>query len=160
MAVELTDDDIRRLLEERKPLPTDFRKRMTLKPKRAHREGELSVRGVDGSSFRLILRQADANPMDFSIILRYDFPKSNKVFRLRRYNGRREHTNRLEGETFYGFHVHKATERYQDLGFDEDTYAELTDRYSDFEGAVECMLKDCGFDVPDDPQMSLFGGEE
>lgn len=56
-----------------------------------------------------------------------------------------EHTNRIEGDTFFGFHIHTATERYQNLGLDEDAYAEPTDRYANLSGAMECMIKDCGF---------------
>ena len=53
-------------------------------------------------------------------------PQSNRVFRLRRYNGKsHEHTNPIEKEIFYDFHIHTATERYQVLeNKKEDTYAE------------------------------------
>ena len=79
------------------------------------------------------------------------------LFRLRRYNGKsHEHTNRLEGRTFYEFHIHTATERYQDSGLREDAFAEPTTRLADFVGAVACALDDCGFDRPQPPQPSLF----
>lgn len=91
--------------------------------------------GADGSEFRLILRQCEANPLDFSIILGYRVPNTNEIFRLRRYNGKHgEHTNVLEGRTFYDYHVHMATARYREAGLREDTYAERTDRYSDIGG--------------------------
>ena len=84
-------------------------------------------------------------------------PQSNRLFRLRRNNGRsHEHTNSIEGDTFYDFHIHTATERYQDLGSREDAYAEATDRYSDYAGAVDCMLADAGFDIPFDNQPKLL----
>jgi hypothetical protein len=50
----------------------------------------------------------------------------------------------FEGQKFFGFHIHQATERYQALGVDEDAYAEVTDRFSDFESAVQCLVDDCG----------------
>jgi hypothetical protein len=51
---------------------------------------------------------------------------------LRRHNGRsHEHTNQIEASTFYDFHIHMATERYQELGMREDAYAEATDRFGD-----------------------------
>jgi hypothetical protein len=52
--------------------------------------------------------------------------------------------------------IHTATERYQDLGMQEDAYAEPSDRFSDLNTAINCMLSDCGFVVPEDPQIKLF----
>ncbi len=157
MAFQPTDDEIRQLVGEKKPLPADYRKRLALKAKTGHKEQQLDVKGVDGSEFRLILRQSEVNPLDFSVILVFCVPKTNEIYRLRRYNGKHgEHTNVLEGQTFYDYHVHMATPRYREAGLREDTYAEPTDRYSDFGGALDCMLKDCGFDTPKDPQGTLF----
>jgi hypothetical protein len=158
MAIRLNDAEISRLLAERKPLPLDYRERIQTKPKRGHKERELDVKGTDGSEFRLILRQSEFNLLDFSVILAYRLPKSNQFFRLRRYNGKsHEHTNTLEGRTFYDFHIHMATERYQDeSGLREDCYAEPTKRFVDYHGAIRSMLGDCGFDVPLDTQGALF----
>jgi hypothetical protein len=76
---------------------------------------------------------------------------------LQRYNGKNhEHTNPIEGETFYDFHIHQATERYQEIGASEDTYAKPTDRFADFQQGITCMLKDCGFEMPLDSQGRLF----
>lgn len=84
---------------------------------------------------------------------------TNQLFRLRRHNGRsHEHTNKIEGDKFYEFHIHIATERYQDLGVREDSYAEPTDRFTDLGGAIDCLLADCGFDRRN-LQTSIFGEE-
>lgn len=160
MAIRLGEEDIKRLLSEKKNLPDDYRDRIQTKPKRGHKERELDIVGELDSEFRLILRQSEFNPLDFSVILAYRPPKTNQQFRLRRYNGKsHEHTNTLEGQTFYDFHIHSATERYQDAGLREDWFAEPTGRYADFNGAIQCILKDCGFDVPLNPQGDLFGEE-
>ena len=157
MAVTYTDLEITLLVEERKPLPGDWRTSTRLRSKQGHKENNLDVSGLNGNGFRLIFRQSIANPLDFSVILAVRVPQSNRLFRLRRYNGRsHEHTNSIEGDTFYGFHIHMATERYQELGSREDAYAEATDRYSDFAGAVDCMLADSGFDTPIGDQLSFF----
>ncbi len=157
MGFEPSDDEIGRLVEEKKPLPRDYRKKLVLKAKSGHKEQQLDVKGADGSEFRLILRQAEINPFDFSIILGYRVPRTNELYRLRRYNGKHgEHSNVLEGRTFYDYHVHMATARYREAGLREDAHAEPTDRYTDLGGALACMLKDCGFDVPEDPQARLF----
>jgi hypothetical protein len=159
VSVRLTDEQIGALLKERKRLPHDYLGRIRVKPKRGHKERELDVRGDNGSLFRLRVRQANANPLDFSAILMFCPKDTNQTVRLRRYNGRsHEHTNMIEGETFYGFHIHMATERYQELGRDEDSYAELTDRYADLDGALDCLLADCGFDRTN-LQTSFFGEE-
>jgi hypothetical protein len=145
VAIILTDSQIGALIAERKPLPENFLDRAWPKPKRGHRESELAIGGLLGSEFRFIFRMGTLNQLDFSVILAVRLPKVNTVFRLRRYNGRsHEHTNRIERQKFYGFHIHYATERYQALGVDEDAYAEATDRFSDFESAVQCLNDDCG----------------
>ena len=117
----------------------------------------MDIEGADGGEYRLILRQSTINALDFSVILVYRPQKSNQLFRLKRYNGKsHEHTNPIEGETFYDFHIHQATERYQEIGAREDTYAKPTDRFADFQQAISCMLKDCGFETPLDLQGRLF----
>jgi hypothetical protein len=160
MPLRLSDIDITKLIDERKPLPANYHAPHILKPKHGHKEYELAVKGEEGSSFRLILRQSSFNALDFSAILAYDIPDSNMAFRLRRYNGRsHEHTNHLEGETFYDFHIHCATERYQCFGMEkEDAYAEPTNRYADLIGALDCLLSDCHFHRPVSRQRDFLEG--
>jgi len=157
MPVLLSDDEIQRFIDEPKPLPPNYHPRLRLKPKRGHKEAELDFEGTDGSPFRLILRQSMGNPLDFSLILAYRVPQTNIIFRLRRYNGKsHEHTNNLEGNRFYDFHIHQATKRYQEAGLREDAYAEPTDRYADFDDALQCMLANCRFELPPNLQPSLL----
>ncbi len=119
----------------------------------------LILTGDAGNEFRLILRQNQVNPIDFSVILGVQVPESNQVFRLLRYNGRsHQHTNHIEDMTFYDFHIHSATERYQEVGTREDAYAEPTDRYGDFHGAFRCMITDANLEVPKERQIDLFEG--
>lgn len=153
MAVTYTDDAITALIGQHKPLPAGWRKQMRWSTKRGHREAGLEVTAESGDEFRLIFRQNTVNVLDFSVILGVRVPQSNRLFRLLRYNGRsHEHTNRIEGDTFYDFHVHRATERYQQIGADEEAYAESDSRYCDFNGALNCMLTDAGF-VDPQPQL-------
>ncbi|MFA5220972.1 MAG: hypothetical protein WC391_01640 [Methanoregula sp.] len=148
MTILLTDIAIGSLLEERKELPEDFLNQLKLKSKHGHKEYDKEIPGENGSNFRLILRQSELNQLDFSVILAYLPKGSNQQFRLRRYNGKsHEHANHIEKNKFYGFHIHTATERYQQSGYREDTYAEETTRYADYYGAIDCMLKDCGFRI-------------
>ena len=161
MTVQLTDAEIQFLVGEPKPLQHDYRTRIKTRPKRGHSESELDLTGTSGSEFRLIIRQSEINPLDFSIILAHRVPNSNQLFRLRRYNGKHgEHTNTLEGQTFYDFHIHEATERYQDSGLREDAFAQATDRYVDLASAVECLISDCAFQAPPDQPLPLFDRSE
>lgn len=149
MAGAYSDSEISALLREPKPLSSDWRTRLRLRPKRGHDERDLEVRGAAGGEFRLILRQNRVNPLDFSIILAVRVPQSNQLFRLRRYNGKsHEHTNHIEGNTFYDFHIHMAAERYTEIGMREDAYAEPTDKYGNFQGALGCMIADANFEEP------------
>jgi hypothetical protein len=157
LGVAYSDEDIAQFLSERKPLPPKYRSRLKLRPKSGHGEHELDVVGDAGTHFKVILRQSNANPFDFSVMLTVCPPTSTRVFRVRRHNGKsHEHTNVIEGSRFYDFHVHQATQRYQELGVREDTYAEPTDRYADVWGALECLFEDCRFVKPDDPQAQLL----
>lgn len=156
MSAPLNDSEIQQLISEPKVLPQNYQDHASLKPKRGHKEAEFDVQGVNGSKFRIILRQSITDPFDFSVILGYLVPKTNVLLRLRRYNGKsHEHTNKLEAERFYGFHIHQATERYQQSGLREDEYAIITAEYGDLHGAFQCMLHDCGFVMPPNTQLSF-----
>jgi hypothetical protein len=158
MAAKYSDEEIARMIAERKPLPEDYRSRVQLRDKRGHKERELDLVGESNTRYRLVLRQSEFNKLDFSIILAVCPPDSNQLFRLRRYNGKsHEHTNQIEGDVFYDFHIHQATERYQESGAREDTFAESTGRYADFHSALRCMLEDCGFKSSLGAQASFFG---
>jgi hypothetical protein len=157
LSILLTDAEIEALIQEIKPLESGYLNKVQLKPKRGHKERELDLIGANGSEFRLILRQSLLNALDFSVILSFTPKSSSQQFRLRRYNGKsHEHTNQLERETFYDFHLHYATERYQASGLREDAFAQPTNRYGDFEGALSCLIQDCGFILPPNAQHLLF----
>ena len=157
MSAILSDQDIKRLVAEKKCLPLAYNVKIQVKPKRGHKERELEIKGEDGNEFCLILRESSFNPLDFSIILTYKLPQSNVLFRLRRYNGKsHEHTNIIERSSFYDYHIHMATERYQAIGAREDSFAEPSNRFSNFSEAFRCLVKDCGFDFPTGSQISLF----
>lgn len=91
--------------------------------------------------------------------------KDGIEYRLRRYNGKHpsEHTNKWEKEHGYpdhtfspAFHIHQATERYQEFGYPIDGFAERTTSYYDFHSALDRFIKDNNFKPPEIPQLSLF----
>jgi len=159
MAVTFTDREITALINERKPLPANWQNKPPLQPKRGHNENRLDLLGDNGNQFRLILRESQINKHDFSVILAILSSRSNRFFRLRRYNGKHYRRNRMEGNLFRDFHIHTATERYQERGMREDAYAEATNRYSDFMGAWDCLVSDASVVVPPDAQLDLFAQE-
>lgn len=164
----LEDSEINALLTERKTLPDNWRARLKLLPKTdsKHLQRELEVSGANGNAFRIVCRQSTLNALDFSIILIFKARDGNE-FRLCRYNGRHpsEHTNRLEKSNSHEnvrfrnqFHIHMATERYQQQGFEIDGYAEVTKRYSSFATALEEFFRANGFVLPEE-HLPLFDGQ-
>ncbi len=157
MAARYSDQEIAALVQEQKPLSADWRSKIQLRSKRGHKERDFEIVGIAENEFRLILRQNDINPFDFSIIIAVRAPGSNQLFRLRRYNGKsHEHTNHIERNIFYDFHIHMATERYQEIGTREDAYAEPTDRYADYQGALRCLIEDANIEIHPDSHGRLF----
>jgi hypothetical protein len=149
---QLLDKEIEPLVAVPKYLPADYRSRLRtrLRPYSAqHEEAQLEVVVENTGTFRIIVRKNRINPFDFCIILGYLPAERLRLFRLRRHNGLHEHTNRLEGNAFRDFHIHYATQRYQEAGWDIDGYAGSTDRYTTVDGALEIFLEDCNFVRPE-----------
>jgi hypothetical protein len=114
----LSDEEINALLLEAKAVPKGLIPLGRLSERHQHRRRDCTIDCQSGHKFVIALRQSMLNPLDFSVILGYHLPHLFRVFRLRRYNGKSHyHTNTLEKETFYGFHIHTATGRYQTAGF-------------------------------------------
>lgn len=162
----LKDAEIAKLISEEKTLPDNWQSQFQLRDKSnfQHQERSIEVKGANGNSFRVILRRNKINIFDFSIILMFQ-DKDSKEYRLVRYNGKHpsEHTNKCEKEMGekdckFGptFHIHRATERYQEAGYPIDGFAEVTTKYSDFHSALNCFLKHNNFKKPESPQMELF----
>ena len=149
MAIIYSDAKIEELLQECKPLSSDWRLAL-------FETGMVCVEGVNGNEFCIRVRQNKVVPLDFSLILTVRVPLSNQEFRLRRYNGSTSpHNNPIENEEIVGFHIHCATERYQQEGYDEETFAEQTTQYCDLNGALRCLLNDANFREPVESQLNL-----
>ena len=162
----LTDDEIDSLVAESKPLQEGWTQRLRAYPKSnfQHAQRVLEVEGEAKNKFRIIIRKNAINPLDFSIILTFK-DKDGGEFILRRYNGKHpsQHTNRLEkarGEPNSSFrntfHIHKATQRYQEEGLPIDGYAEVTTEYASFDTALQAFVRSNGIVLPGDDEPSLF----
>jgi hypothetical protein len=145
----ITDAAIDAFLREKKPLPNGLRPHTKMIERNHSWRQEYPVTGELGTEFVIALRLSTLNVMDFSVILGYQVPGVNTIFRLRRYNGRSHwHTNTIENTHFRDFHIHTATERYQRRGAKEEHFAQIDKRYSTIDGAIDCLIEDCNFDAP------------
>jgi hypothetical protein len=99
------------------------------------RNYEMEVKS--GHKFSLVLRRNRHSPIDFSVVLAYIDDDGNDYI-LRRHNGAHpsKHTNQWEKmrgmpnfQLPICFHVHQATERYQQAGLKIDGFAERTEKY-------------------------------
>jgi len=154
----LTDEEIRGLINEHKPCPEDWRERLTprvVAGARDHR-GELELVGTGDHSFTILTRLNQIDRRDFSVILRFN-DVDGEGYRLMRCNGpSHPHTNAVEG-THVSFepHVHRATETYQLAGYRIDGYAEGSDGFTDFWGAVTCLFALGNCQTPPEAQLSM-----
>lgn len=155
----LSDSQIDALLDEGKPAIDSPRALATFaksEPRRGHRRFVKRVTGEHGTQFALHIRQSVLDPFDFSIILAY-VPSSGGEITLRRHNGKgHPHVNKLEGTRVAStaFHIHYATERYQQHGFEIDGYAEEARVFADLATALDAMLIAANFEPPN--QRSLW----
>ena len=156
MEYYFTDNEINELTLERKEYNGTVEDLLNFKKSDGHKRSTFEIPRSDGSAFIVKLRQNTNTLNDFSAILAFQQKGVNKDFKLRRYNGMHEHTNKLENIRFFDFHIHYATQRYQDAGRKEESYAEKTDRYSDIKGALKCLIDDCHIQIKTDPQVRLF----
>jgi hypothetical protein len=158
----LSEAAINELIVERKTIPDGLCPLTKLIERNRHLRREYEITCNTGNSFVVKIRRSLLNPFDFSAILGYQLPGVNTIFHLRRYNGKSHyHTNPLdENIGFRAFHIHTATERYQKIGAKVEHFAEITTRYADLEGAIQCLLADCGFRAPMEESPIFTGNPE
>jgi len=147
------------LLEELKTLPRDYVRHLKVvkKSRMQYSQAELPVTGELGSEFKVVIRKNLHDPLDFSVILVYLPREEGKGFILRRYNGKHIHKNHLEGNELHDYHVHMATERYQQAGLKPEGYAEVSDGYASVQQATECLFRDANFQRGSDRRLNGYG---
>ena len=144
----IPDLEIQKLIEDIKPIPYKIINSVKLKARedKRHLIWTYKIQSKSENTFVLRIRQNIIHNSDFSVILLYE-DDGNNLHIIKRYNGIHTHTNRIEKNKIRSFHIHTATERYQEKGYDAVGYAEATEAYSDWRGALEMMVKDCNFDI-------------
>jgi len=153
----LSDDEILRYISERKRFDTSKLRNFNPKPIKGHKKKIFEIDGVDGTKFKLFYRENIKNPLDFSVGLLLVREDTGEDFVLRRYNGKsHRHKNKCPlGKEFVDFHIHNATKECQEKCDHEEDFAVITNEYSTARQALDCMLRDCGFNTM---QSTLFGG--
>jgi hypothetical protein len=164
-----TDSDIKRFIEEPKTLPLDWVSKMKCVEKNLHKELSIDVRGdlelknendeIKTNMYKILLRQHKIDSLNFTAIFSFYLPYTGGILNMKRYCGKyHQHTNKIEGtELPIDFHIHTITHRYQKSSFENDTFAEITNRYNDLNGALNCLLKDCNFKLAQGQQLPLNG---
>ncbi len=104
-----------------------------------HKQQNYTARSEDGAQYRIYLRQNLDDELDFSCGLALA-RKGGKFLSLIRYNG----SSHRHGEIFYRCHIHRATAEALAAGKKIDSHAEETDRYKTLDGAIACLVDDCG----------------
>lgn len=156
MSIFFSDQEIKAFIQERKVLPDNWTNKFKKRMNRGYTEHYQNITGEDENIFRIIVKKGDFSKSLFSVLLVVRIPDSKKYFPLCRYNGsNHQHTNKIEGELITGFHIHTATERYQSKK-NVFGYAQSTTRYSDVNGALQCLFEDANFEEPFGLQISLF----
>jgi hypothetical protein len=140
----IKDAEINAYIMEKKVLPKDFK--IMLRPKGilGHKQFSGNIMGESGNSFRIIVRQNKDFPFDFSVILGVMI--GGEMFRLKRYNGNSHvHPNKIEKDETKEFHIHQATERYQEKGFKEEAFATSSKGYYDLDTAIHALFRENNF---------------
>lgn len=113
--------------------------RWTDKPGHKQRNFNVVSASDDNIRFRLYLRQNLADENDFSCGLALIQP-GGKSLSLIRYNG----PSHPHGVIAYRCHIHNAAADALHSGKKIDSHAEETKRYRTLEGALACLVQDCG----------------
>lgn len=102
---------------------------------------DAKLSSVSECNFILRTRQAADDPLDFSVILSVELPAGKRFNLVRCNGGSHTHKNRLEGTRIRGTHMHIATQRYIEHGFDAEGYAEKIDEYNSFSEALQHIME-------------------
>ena len=104
-----------------------------------HQQRNFRAEADGGEAFRIYLRQNLDDDQDFSCGLAL-VQRGGKPLSLVRYNG----ASHAHGEIRYRCHIHRATTEAIAAGRKIDGHAEETGRYKTLEGALACLIDDCG----------------
>jgi hypothetical protein len=154
----ISNEEISGYISEKKLFDESFLRNFNPRVILGHKRKVIETIGAQGNKFRLFYRENVKYPLDFSVGLCLIQPDAED-FCLTRYNGKSHiHKNKCPaGERFYNFHIHIATKECQESGTHEEDFAIVTDKYTTARQALECLIRDCGFETKQ-ASLSVFGG--
>ena len=115
------------------------RARWSTKPGHKQQNYNAVSKNEENLRFRLYLRQNLTDENDFSCGLAL-IQSGGKLLSLARYNG----SSHTHGAIAYRCHIHKAMASALHSGKRIDSCAFETSRYRTLEGALACLIEDCG----------------
>lgn len=153
----LSDQEINKLICDLKRVKSEILRNIQFKIQNnsRHEIWDYQLVSEIGNVYQIRIRKNTLNRVDFSVILTY-IDENRNFYNLKRYNGIHDHTNKLEKNKFRDFHIHTATQRYQEEGYQIEGYAETTNGYSTWQEALDKMLNDCNFKREGNATLSSF----
>lgn len=138
----LTDAELQKLIDTPKKMSTKgLKKLLERKEENAYKRSDIELSSEVKHSFYLRIRESLDDPTDYSAILSIKL-KTGETFNLVRCNGSsHNHKNRIEKNNLYGTHIHVATERYIENGYQPEAFAEESAEYNNINEAIEYLMK-------------------
>lgn len=140
MTKKLTDKEILAFKIMPKYLTKPLKQKWTINLK----VKQLSIELYSGSyNFNIYMRQAMLDEDNFSCGISLTANGNNDIT-LARYNGSNHvHVNKCDGRRFdFECHIHEANEKSLKASKKIENYAEPTNRYTNLQGAIQCVLDD------------------
>lgn len=140
MTKKLTDKEILAFKNMPKYLTKPLKQKWTINLK----VKQLSIELYSGSyNFNIYMRQAMLDEDNFSCGISLTANGNNDIT-LARYNGSNHvHVNKCDGRKFdFECHIHEANEKSLKASKKIENYAEPTNRYTNLQGAIQCVLAD------------------
>lgn len=156
--ISLTDEQIARLIAMPKRVTNPKARQV---PDAKHFKCDYKVLGESGDDeFTIFVRQHAEMLDDFTAGLKWHAMAGDVVILMRCNGSSHPHKNHIEGTRFSpgNYHIHKATERYIEGGYDSEHFAEVTNGYTTVEGALHHLCIECnvsGLDTSPE-SLSLF----
>jgi len=155
MEISLSDERIAELIAMPKRVTNPKARQV---PDAKHFKCDYKVISVSGSEeFTIFVRQHSEMLDDFTAGLKWHANTGEAVILMRCNGASHPHKNHIEGTKFSPghYHIHKATERYIEEGYDPEHFAEVTNGYTAIEGALHQLCIECNISGLDTAAESL-----
>lgn len=155
MDISLSDERIAELVTMPKRITNPKARQV---PDAKHLKCDYKAVSVSGDEeFTIFVRQHREMLDDFTAGLKWHSTTGEVVILMRCNGASHPHRNHIEGTRFSpgNYHIHKATERYIDNGYEPEHFAEITNGYTTIEGAIHQLCVECNISGLDTTPESL-----